>query len=319
MDLKELEQAARDAGFDLFGIADASDPKLKDAIQRYTEWLRAGHGATMEYLSRHLVKKSDPGLLLNGVKRVICVGLFYGTGKAEQRDKMAKDPRISVYARGQDYHAVFDTKLRVLSESLSKITGAPTEAFVPFCDAQPVFDRFWAAQAGLGWIGKNTCLIHRRHGSYFFIGGLLSTVITPVTAPTTDHCGRCTRCIDACPTQAIIPLAGSAGTSYVVNSTRCISYQTIENRGEIPETLRDSIGTWIAGCDICQEVCPWNDPHPKGTEFDSPHALGSMNLLEMLKLSVPDYRRITQGTALSRIKPEQFFRNARIALKNSEK
>lgn len=242
----DLKREAARLGFDACGVARAE--RLDDEARRLEAWLRDGRHAGMGYMERHFDKRVDPRQLVPGAQSVVSVLHSYHTG-----DAPSDDPRIgkvSRYADGDDYHDILKEKLFELFDWLDRRTaGAGGRAFV---DSAPVMDKAWAQRAGLGWIGKNSNLLTRSLGSYIFIGELIVEVdLTPDAPFAADHCGSCTRCLDACPTNAI-------HEPYSVDASRCISYWTIEHRGdEIPENLAKDFGTWIFGCDICQEVCPW--------------------------------------------------------------
>jgi epoxyqueuosine reductase len=239
----EIKRLALDCGFDLAGIAPAA-PLAEHA--RYSEWVRAGMAGEMRYLTDHRGdKRADPRFVLPSARSVVCVGKLYNGPYPQSRD-IDDDTRawISRYAWGADYHDVLREGLARLAELLP-----PTDTKI-CVDTAPLLERSLARRAGLGWIGKNTCLIHEGAGSWFFLGELLTSLALEPDSPPPDRCGTCTRCIDACPTQAITPMG--------VDSRLCISYFTIELRGGVPEAARASVGRHVFGCDICQEVCPWN-------------------------------------------------------------
>lgn len=308
---RKLGDQARALGFELFGIASAGDPELPAAVAHYDAWLADGNAATMEYLTRHRDSKADPSVLLPGFRSVVCVALCYGARDGEDRAAGAK---VSLYTRGRDYHDVMSEKLEVLCGWLERECGARSRAFV---DSSPVLDRFWASRAGLGWVGKNTCLINRKAGSYLFLGGLLTTADFNADMPYTDHCGRCRKCIEACPTGAIREPVHPGGRHFI-ESQKCIAYHTIENRGAIPEEVSAKMDTWIAGCDICQQACPWNDPVHEGKAFTRDNSAYGASLLELARWSREDFQRRLRGIAMSRMKYEGFVRNIAIALANCE-
>lgn len=307
-------------GFELFGIASANDPELAAAIGHYDAWLADGNAATMEYLARHRNLKANPAALLPGFRSVVCVALCYG---ARDEGVDSAKAKVSLYTRGRDYHDVMLEKLETLGTWLERECGARSR---PFVDSSPVLDRFWASRAGLGWVGKNTCLINRQAGSYLFLGGLLTTADLAADAPYTDHCGRCRKCIEACPTGAIRepnaawPAAqnSASGGRHFIESPRCIAYHTIENRGAIPEAVSAKMGTWIAGCDICQQVCPWNDPIHEGKTFARDNPAYGASLVELARWSRGDFQTRLRGIAMSRMKYEGFARNVAIGLENSK-
>jgi epoxyqueuosine reductase len=301
-----LCERAQALGFELFGAASANDPMLASAIERYSKWNSAGLGATMEYLRRHTELKAHPERLLAGVKSVFCVGLLYGQELAPASD--AARARVSLYTRGADYHELMRQKLDELAAALSKEHAVASRAFV---DSEPVLERFWAWRAGLGWIGKNAMLINRKQGSYLFLGGLFIAADLEFDAPQPDHCGRCRKCIEACPTAAITP-------NREIESAKCIAYHTIENRGLIPENIMERSGSWIAGCDICQNVCPWNDPVTPSQAFEISNAAFNAPLEELAQWSADEFKTKLKGVAMARMKYVGFIRNVAIAIGNSD-
>jgi epoxyqueuosine reductase len=232
-------------GFDLAGVARA-EPTSETRFLR--EWLARGYAGEMAYIGRRADERVDPRRLLPGARSVVAVGVVYGPG--ERPPLPAGALEVSRYAGGDDYHDVLIDRLRAVETGLEALAGRPvsTRAYV---DTGPVQERVFAAYAGLGWIGKNTCLIHPRLGSYLFLGVLLTDLPMQPDIRMPDHCGTCRACLDACPTDAF-------ASPYVLDATRCISYTTIESRGPIPGSLRDAHGALGFGCDVCQEVCPWN-------------------------------------------------------------
>jgi epoxyqueuosine reductase len=258
-----IKQHALDVGFDLVGIAPPS--ALKD-LEFLVRWVKKGFGGEMRYLADP--RREDPQRVLPSVKSVICVGLIYNTPHpystdisdptAEQevstcRDATTRDvgPRawVSRYAWGKDYHAVMRRKLEQLRMAIEKLTlGVETRVYV---DTGPIVERAFARLSGMGWMGKNTCLINEQKGSWFFLGVILTNLELELDLPAPDRCGSCTRCLEACPTGALVE-------PYVMDASRCISYFNIELKGAIPEKFRKAIGRNVFGCDICQDVCPWN-------------------------------------------------------------
>ena len=247
-DLKSwIREAAKQLGFDLCGIASAALPEPDRA--QYLWWLEQGFQGEMKYMERE--QRQDLRLLLPSVRSVICVGMIYNTPHPKSIE--CPDPTrgwISRYGWGEDYHSILHKRLEKLLEGLQGAAGSPFEAKV-YVDTGPLLERAFARAAGLGWIAKNTCLISEKVGSWFFVGEILTSLELEPDKPVPDRCGTCRRCIDACPTAAIIE-------PYVLDATRCISYFTIEARGSVPEEFRPAIGRHVFGCDICQDVCPWN-------------------------------------------------------------
>jgi len=267
------EEAAK-AGFDFCGISKAEF--LEEEAPRLEQWLSKNMHGEMAYMTGHFDKRLDPRLLVPGAKSIVSLLYNYFPG-AEKPE--ATNARISNYAYGEDYHVVVQEKLNCLMDQLrARIGDVNGRVFV---DSAPVLERAWAAKSGIGWIGKNSNLITRKHGSFFFLAELIIDVSLEADGAIQDYCGSCTRCIDACPTDAIVE-------PYVVDGSKCISYFTIELKNEIPESMRGKFDHWVFGCDICQEVCPWNrfsKPHnekrfePSG-EFISFFESGEMEISE---------------------------------------
>jgi len=269
----------------------------KDRLQN---WLQLEMHGEMGYMANHLDKRLDPRLLVDHARSVISVLLNYFPGN-EQTDPEA--PVLSKYAFGTDYHFVMKDKLEVLFRFIqSEIAPCEGRCFV---DSAPVLDRAWAALAGLGWIGKNTNLISVEHGSFFFIGELILDLELPTDQKTVrDHCGTCSRCIDACPTQALV-------APYVLDARRCISYQTIEKRGEIDPELKDKFENRVFGCDICQDVCPWNLKSEAHHEPAFTPELKLMNLTksEWSNMDKPLFNELFRNSAVKRTRFEGLKRN----------
>jgi epoxyqueuosine reductase len=304
---RDIVRCCLDLGFAQAGIADAAPTRYADELVR---WLEAGRHGSMAYLKDQLAARLDPNLVLPGARSVIMVADLYAPRGAHDEPR-AGQGRIARYARGRDYHAVMKKRLHRLADDLA--SRFPGHRFRAFVDTAPVLEREYAARAGMGWIGRHTLLIHPRLGSYVLLGGLLTTMeLAPPQdqAVITDHCGTCTRCIDACPTAAISP--------YSVDAGRCISYLTIERRGPIDPGLHPAIGDWLYGCDVCQEVCPHNSPKPSPDrilpEYE-PRGSG-LDLLEVLGWSEEDRRNAFQGSAMKRANLAMMKRNAIIILCN---
>lgn len=299
-----LKQQARALGFELAGIAPATQA---DGFDRLRDWLARGFAGTMDYLHRHGDARRHPSSILPEVRSVIMVGINYRPDDTRSR----KQPgRISCYARGRDYHDVLRERLHRLLDWLRQ--ERPDCLGRAVVDTAPLLERDFARRAGLGWFGKNTMLLNKRLGSYFFIGALLTNLELACDAShITNHCGTCTACLDACPTQAFV----AAG---VLDARRCISYLTIEHRGDVPEELRPGLGDWLFGCDVCQEVCPWNRKAPPGAEpeLQGRPELEQLDLIEVLGLSEEEFRRRFRGTALMRTKRKGLLRNAALVLGN---
>ncbi len=294
---------ARALGFDRVGIGPATAPDHGPAFER---WLEAGHAGTMDYLHRTRAERLDPGRLLSGARSVIAVAWVYGGGEPGMSADGAG--RIARYARGRDYHDVLRPRLEELARFTEEVAG-PEARSRAAVDTSAVLERDLAARAGLGWIGKNTNLLHPELGSYFFIGVVLTTAELAPDAAQPDRCGTCRACLDACPTAAF-------PEPYVLDARRCISYLTIEHRGAVPDALQASIGDWLFGCDVCQEVCPWNRKAPAARAGREAGRAEIPPLPELLALDDAAWRRRFRGTALWRARRAGLLRNAAIVLGN---
>ena len=305
---RDLKDEAARLGFDACGIARAE--RLDDEARRLEQWLAEGRQASMAWMDNHFEKRVDPTRLVEGAQSVVSVlhNYYQPVAHGAGRDV----GKISRYAWGDDYHYVLKEKLYELYNWLDeRVGGIAGRAFV---DSAPVLDKVWAQRSGLGWIGKHTNLINRRMGSFFFIGELIVDVPLPPDGPIPDYCGSCTRCLDACPTDAIY-------MPYAVDANRCISYLTIEHRGDdIPPALHPGMENWIFGCDICQDVCPWNKFKFATNEprYLSRPGLPDTSLREWIELDLKAFREIFRKNPVQRAKFEGFVRNVRIALKNWE-
>jgi epoxyqueuosine reductase len=304
-----IKARAGQLGFELVGIAPAARPEHGDF---YVEWLERQYNGEMGYLARDdaVARRLEPAEALPGARSVIVVAMNYAGGENGPAD----DPRLPIiarYARGLDYHTVFEEKLEQLAGAIHELAGntGDTRCYV---DYGPVLERDHAQRAGIGWIGKNTCLIHPAFGSYIFIGEILTTAeLQTDDAFLPDHCGTCDRCIWACPTGAI-------EGPRVLDARLCISYLTIELRGPIPIELRPAIGNRIFGCDICQEVCPWNKEAPQTDEprFRPRDDVGGAELVELMGLSEEEFAARLADTPLARAKRRGLLRNVAVALGN---
>ncbi len=297
---EKIKAKALELGFLSCGISEAdflSDEK--DALQK---WLQQGMHGEMSYMERNQEMRLDPRLIFEGARSVISVLLNYYP-KKEQQD--AEAPVLSKYAYGKDYHFVLKEKLNLLlkyiQEEIAPCNGRP------FVDSAPVLDKAWAAKAGLGWIGKHSNLISVEHGSFFFIGELIVDLpLEPDQKTVRDHCGTCTRCIDACPTQAIVAPG-------IVDARRCISYQTIELRGELDDKLKDQFKNRVFGCDICQDVCPWNlksEPHQE-PDFEPHPQLLELTRKEWMDMDYALFNELFRKSAVKRTKYDGLKRNLR--------
>lgn len=300
-----VKRIAKECGFELAGVAMAAPA---EDFARYQRWMERGFAGEMRYLTdRRAELRRDPRSVLASARSVICMGKLYNT--TLDNTGPANDPPVSRYAWGsRDYHDVLREGLQRIVERLLAIEPFEYKICV---DTAPLLERSYARLAGLGWIGKNTCLIHEPLGSWFFLGEILTSLdLEPDSAPP-DRCGSCTRCIEACPTQALV----REGEGWTLDSRRCISYLTIELRGPIPEDLRAGIGEHVFGCDICQEVCPWNSRAPVSDEpAFAPREIPPPE--ELAQMTEGHFREFARGTPLARPKYAGFQRNARQALEN---
>lgn len=303
-DLTErLKAEARRLGFDLVGVAPAVVPP---GYGRYLEWLEKGHAAGMAYLERRAEARGDPRSILDGARSVVVVGMIYG--RRETSTLGPTQGKVARYARGGDYHEVIWRKLEALLGWLK--VERPDAIGRAVCDTAPLLERDFARLAGLGWIGKNTCLIDRKAGSFTVLGALLVDLELGYDTPfEPDHCGTCTRCLDACPTDAF-------DGPYQLDARRCISYWTIEHKGPIPDGPAENLGDWAFGCDICQDVCPWNRKAPAGREpaLDPRPEWVNPDLIGWLTRDPAAFSKALKGTALARPKRSGLVRNAALIL-----
>ena len=301
-----VKRLARECGFELAGVA---SPLPVPDFDRYQGWVEKGFAGEMRYLTdRRAEVRRDPRNLLESARSIICLGKLYNT---PDPGRTPEDGIISRYAWGDDYHRVMRDGLERLVVLLAREEG-PFEHKI-CVDTAPLLERSYAREAGLGWIGKNTCLIHEPLGSWFFLGEILTSLEIEPDSPPPDRCGTCSRCIDACPTKAIVP--GGNG-QWELDSTRCISYFTIELRGSIPEEHREGMGAHIFGCDICQEVCPWNGRAPE-TGDSAFFARLRPDLANFAKLSPTAFHQLVAGSPVSRARHSGILRNVAVAMGNS--
>ncbi|MEL6929159.1 MAG: tRNA epoxyqueuosine(34) reductase QueG [Cyanobacteria bacterium J06600_6] len=308
IDSDRVKEKAREIGFHLVGVAKIQD-YADDAKQHFQSWLDSGYQAEMEWMSNP--KRADIRAYMPEAQSVISVGLNYYT--PHQHKQKPGIGKISRYGWGRDYHKVMGKKLKELSNWLrSQDESIVTRHSV---DTAPIQDKVWAQRAGLGWIAKNGNLITRKYGSWVFLGEVLINLDLTSDSVHTAHCGTCTRCLEACPTGAITQ-------PYVVDANRCIAYHTIENRQpELPSNIAEHLSGWVAGCDICQDVCPWNQRFAKETNIQDfqpyPDNL-SPQLSVLANLEDIEWDRRFRASALRRIKPEMWRRNARANLKEEK-
>ena len=306
----DIRELALRCGFELAGVARA-EPVPEHAS--YHEWVSAGFAGAMRYLTDHRASmRDDPRHLLPSARSMICVGKLYQTPWPHStRFDSTERAWISRYAWGDDYHLTLRRGLVRLESLLRERCGSlETRICV---DTAPLLERSYARQAGLGWIGKNTCLINQPRGSWFFLGELLVSVDIEPDAPPPDRCGTCTRCIDACPTSALIP----SPTGYTLDSRLCISYFTIELRGDVPEENRSRMGRHVFGCDICQDVCPWNRRAPQSAEPAFAARQFAPPLEQLAAITADEFRAMFEGTPVTRARYTGFLRNVAIAMGNS--
>lgn len=304
-----VKAEARRLGFDLVGVTTPDPPPHLDVFER---WLEAGRHGEMTYLAsnRSRQRRADPRRILPECRSILVVGANCRGEPGQAKDGRA---RIAAYAQGEDYHSVLIERLESLVDYIGELTGQTHIPHRVYTDTGPVLERELAQRAGLGWIGKNTCLINPQRGSYFLLAEVLLGVrLAPDQPFVADRCGSCTRCIQACPTNCILP-------DRTLDATRCISYLTIEVKGTIPADLRESIGDWVFGCDVCQEVCPWNERFSRPTldpAFLPNSGRSDARVEDLLDLQAEDWKRELGRSALVRPKRRGLVRNAAIVAGN---
>lgn len=293
-----IKQEALRLGFMSCGIAKADF--LEAEAPRLENWLKANHHGEMGYMENHFDKRLDPRILVEGAKSIVSLTLNYFT---EEKQADINAPKISKYAYGMDYHFVIKDKLQELMAFIREHIGEVDGRC--FVDSAPVMDKAWAQKAGLGWRGKNSNLISKQAGSFFFLAELIIDLELEYDNPfPTDHCGSCTRCIDACPTQAIV-------APYTVDGSRCISYLTIELKNEIPLEFKDKMDNWMFGCDVCQDVCPWNrfSTIHQEEKFTPKEDLLGLNKSELLDMTDEVFKRVFKNSPVKRTKYSGLKRN----------
>ncbi len=300
-----IKEKARSLGFQLVGIAGVG-PSPEALF--YPEWLERGYAGEMHYLERQAQARLNPREIMADVKSVVVCAVNYNTAQPLTTLDRAR-AWVSRYAWGEDYHETLQSKLSSLAGWMRQDFGGETRSYV---DTGPLLERVLAKYAGIGWFGKNTCLIDQKMGSWLFLGCVLTSLELDVDTPVPDRCGTCTRCIDACPTNAILE-------PYVLDSRRCISYLTIELRGEIAENLREGVGHHLFGCDICQDVCPWNRKAPatEAPEFQARSGLFWPEVEKLLDIHEDEWRLLIRGTAMKRAKVKGLLRNLMVVAGNS--
>ena len=311
----QVRVLAAQCGFELAGVSPALPPPEAGF---YGDWVRAGFAGEMRYLTDHRAQmRADPRSLLPAARSVISVGKLYnGPEPYSTRFSSAERGWISRYAWGEDYHRVLKRGLERLADLLRARTEEPMESKI-CVDTAPLLERAFARRAGLGWIGRNSCLINQRMGSWFFLGELLVSLEIPPDAPPPDRCGSCTRCIDACPTTAIVPTGRPDGPAWAVDSRLCISYFTIELRGPSPEPTRPGTGANLFGCDICQDVCPWNRRAPVTSDPAFAPLHFAPPLGKLAELDESEFLSMFRGTPVTRARHAGFLRNVATAMGNA--
>ncbi|HID87781.1 MAG TPA: tRNA epoxyqueuosine(34) reductase QueG [Anaerolineae bacterium] len=306
-DVETIKERAHDLGFDLVGVAPARPSQHGEFL---ADWLARGYAGTMGYLQRNVERRLDPRQALPGARSIVAVGMNYSTAGDQPADP--SHGRISCYAWGDDYHDLIEARLRELLGFIQREAGREIHGRV-YVDTGPVLEREVASRAGLGWIGKNTNLIHPRWGSWLFLGEILLDIeLAPDEPWAADRCGTCIRCLEACPTGALV-------APRVLDARRCISYLTIELKGSIPRDLRPPMGNWIFGCDLCQEVCPWNrrSARPTGEwAFWPREGLDAPPLLSLMGMDDEEFRSRFRGSPIKRVRRRGLLRNVAVALGN---
>ncbi|QWD85677.1 tRNA epoxyqueuosine(34) reductase QueG [Polynucleobacter asymbioticus] len=307
-----LDEQSRQLGFDGLRI---TDTHLGSATERLYEWLEQGRHGQMEYMARHADLRSDPGMLVPGTVRVICVTMNYLSPAIDfdhewQRLAEPTQATVSVYARGRDYHKVMRNRLQEFAQRIEKQIGS--FGYRVFTDSAPLMEVELARKAGLGWRGKHTLLLNRESGSTFFLGEILVDVPLPIDQEEESHCGTCQACIEICPTQAIT-------APYQLDARRCISYLTIENPDAIPVEFRRAMGNRVYGCDDCQLICPWNKFAKRTAlpDFAERHGLGRASLMQLWSWTEDEFEKRHEGSAIRRIGYSRWRRNLAVAMGNA--
>ncbi len=306
-----IKSKARELGFDACGIAPAA---AHPELAFFSEWIARGYAGSMDYLARSSDRRADVRNVMASARTVIATATVYNTDRPYSTE--CADPsraQIARYAWGDDYHEVIDTRLAMLLAWMREESPEPFDARA-YVDTGPVQERVYAQYAGLGWIGKNTCVISPALGSWIVLGEIICSLALAVDAPALEQCGTCTLCLEACPTQAF-------AAPGVLDSTRCISYLTIEHRGDIPEPLQAGLGSHVYGCDVCQEVCPWNASAPVSADaaWQPRPAWDARALSELRDTAADDLRAALAGSSMRRAKPAGLQRNIAIAVHNGER
>jgi len=303
-----IKRQAAELGFDRVGIARCDASRYADYFR---QWLDDGRAGEMGYLAARFEERVEPANYLPGAVSAICVAVNYHVPLEPASEGAGAAPgKIARYALGDDYHEVMKSRLHLLADWIRQtVPDCQTRACV---DTAPVLEKDLAARAGVGWMGKNTCVIHPQLGSWLLLGEIITTLALPTDEPMDDHCGSCTRCLDACPTQAFT-------APYQLDARRCISYLTIEHRGAIPAELQPAIGEWLYGCDICQDVCPFNRKAPAANDpaWKPRFPTGNIDAREVLNWTDDQYSTRLRGSAMKRVKLPILQRNASIVAANA--
>ncbi len=308
---QRIKRIGEELGFQQIGI---TDTRLDQYHSHYKQWIEKNYHGEMDYMARNVEKRLQPEQMIPGTLSVICVRLDYLVNEGKWPQKLLQKPEmayISRYALGRDYHKLMRKRLQHYATAISALVG--DMGYRVFTDSAPVLEKALAAKAGIGWQGKHSNILHRDHGSWFFLGEIYTDLLLDIDKPTENHCGRCTTCMEVCPTQAIV-------APYVVDARRCISYLTIEHKSAIPVELRSAIGNRIYGCDDCQLFCPWNRfaRITQEADFRPRHGLDSISLLDCFTWSSEDFEHKMTGSAIRRIGYQNWIRNIAIALGNTE-
>lgn len=294
---------AKELGFDLIGFARAE--LLNEEIEHLQEWLNKGYHASMEYMNRNLEKRLDVRKILPDAKSIISLAInYYKDGKFRNDNGYGK---VSRYAWGKDYHLIIWEKLELLEDELKEIDSSFESKF--YVDTGPVMDKVWAVKSGIGWMGKHSNVITRELGSWIFLAEMITNYEFEYNEPISDFCGTCTACIDACPTKAIVD-------DYVVDANKCISFLTIENKGEISEEFKNKFDNWIFGCDICQDVCPWNKKFSKPNKNHEFNSIENkeLHIEEVMKMNEEEFQKRFESSPIKRTKLYGLKRNAKFLI-----
>ena len=307
----DIKRIGREHGFQQIGI---TDTRLDKQHQHYKQWIADHFHGEMSYMERNLDKRLHPEQLVPDTLSVICVSLDYRHDEASWPEELLDQNQmayVSRYALGRDYHKLMRKRLKRFAETIAALVG--DMGYRVFTDSAPVLEKALAAKAGIGWQGKHSNILNRERGSWFFLGEIYTDLALDIDRPVEDHCGRCTSCIDVCPTQAIV-------APYLVDARRCISYLTIEHHSAIPVEFRAAIGNRIYGCDDCQLFCPWNRfaKLSQDVDFKPRHGLDKISLLDCLSWSEDTFDENTLGSAIRRIGYQSWIRNIVVALGNAD-